>query len=603
MNSRPRLKHFQSFLESESLQQLLSLLNIQNVTEYDPTKTFDYPLGENVVDKTIRNRNKITYEQHNLFNWINCKLVSRFNKSLKWNFALIDNTLDLVKYNKGDFIETHQGFIYHDCKEFFEYTFIICLQACNAGGETIFYSEDVSENPIVLGVGDVIVFKKNTPYENKEIIDGRKIILTGNLLCFPKSLNKEDQVDFVVVKISDKVFTIPVNEMKQNYSDCTYYKFYTFEKKQNPNHTIFIYNEDGIGLTEFVKIYDIIMDLNHGDSRLSNALDYVNVRWSDEKKYRHELHEFINDAEKEIHVVSLDKYYKMLKIFDDSNNNQSFADVLPFQLITLEPSAIVSDSLNDHGSDRIFQSLIIWMGVYNNIFATCDQCLSNLCHSDEASDEDSVQNANDTIPDEKVVDDRMTREDYDAYANKFLPNNTRNQIKLIRDRLHKLSKNLVMIPFCVDELMSSIWGSAFVGKKEDIYQEIRLYIWKYYSLDSIDDVLDQEDINNDLKLQNFIVDIINSGEGTGDQQSPLHGKLKKESSELKQDNENIESRLNKKLLDRLDINQVIQKIMKIDTISRSESNFVKERFDANTDFGSYNIVYKLGFIKIAQDAI
>ncbi|AYV83636.1 MAG: prolyl 4-hydroxylase alpha subunit [Hyperionvirus sp.] len=580
----PNYQVFNGLLNSDDLDQLHTILSLDD-HKYKQARIFDHRIAQNVVDKSIRNANRITYRDPQLFNFLNQIVVKRINDTEEdCYYLLINNNVDVIKYNVGDFFKKHQDFIYYDSNAFKDYTFILSLEKCAIGGETLLYSDDDKYDSVKLAKGDVLLFKKHVIHEGKEIIDGQKIILSGNLICFPKYPDEES--DFVIVNVSDKTFIIPVNTLKN--TDSLYYRFYMFEKKQTPEATIFVYKEENVELTEFIKIYDIIMNSHLNDSKLLVALDYVNVKHKENYKYISELTQFINNSAEDIHLVTIDNYYKILKIFDECQNAN---ELLPFQLITVELAKTTGSNQliqQEPESDEL-KKFVIWMGLYNNLFATCDNYLMH-CFEEEDFDH-------------KPYEDNE-REAYDKYANQFLSENPNmGQIKLIRDRLRDPSwKDESMIPKNIQDILSPFW-TRFLSDDRELYREIRLYIWKYYSMTSIDDV-DKEiykNMNNDEKLNKFVGDLINKMDGSGGEGDPQYGKLFRKPLGSKQTDDIINVQFNKELLERLDINKMIERIIKVPSVSALEGSFVKEWIAKETVFESYNIIYRLGFMKISND--
>lgn len=356
----------ETFLSSADLQELLNRLDIDNKQDKQ-SHVYNRIQKVNVVNRHLRSSRKIEYRDPNLFDWAEEHIVKPLNAESGCRFMLVKNDLEVVKYSQGDLFRKHQDYVNFDSNEFRNYTFIVCLHACEEGGETILY--DGEDQSVIEGTGRspgcLLVFPKETLHEGAEIKKGSKVILKGNLICY----GKEEIKDYVVVtlaKASKQTYILSEDQLKLQPL-CLYTRFYEFEKRNHPDQHVFFMRDESITPLEFMKFYATLLT-EEQKGQLDAKLDYIGV--SPDVTAIKEFAQFLRSDEK-IFSCSIRDYFQFLYANKDPN-------VLPFQMITLEAEK---------------SSTIVWLGIYDNRFMTCDYYVDGVSadgyyESDEDDEED-----------------------------------------------------------------------------------------------------------------------------------------------------------------------------------------------------------------------
>jgi hypothetical protein len=333
----PPYMYVESVLEKKNLQKLIETLDVENKPEKE-SQIFNRTTREHLMDSEIRSSKKVEYKDKNLFAFVDEHIIPVLNQNeLDFNFMLIHDDLQVVKYSKGGHFNKHQDFVNFTSNEFQNYSFVLCVKSCSEGGETILHFD---EKPFKFDtgkkLGSLLLFQKDTIHEGCKVVEGEKQVLIGNLICFPKS-KKEDCL-IVTFTTSPNQFIIPVSKLPK---ESVYFSFYHFNKTKETQ--IYHYLEEKVDLKNFMKFYFSIIDVDPMDTE---KLDYIGLNLS-ETIYN--LNHFLNFSKENILIVPKNEYYSLI-------HHETPKTILPFQYV----SFVTGD-----------QEFVLWLGVYDNIFLAC----------------------------------------------------------------------------------------------------------------------------------------------------------------------------------------------------------------------------------------
>lgn len=228
--------------------------------EAKPSHVFNRVTRTNVVNKHLRSSSKIEYRDEKLFDWLETHVVKTLNTKINsFYFNLVRNDVEVVKYNEGDFFRKHQDYINFDSNEFRNYTFLMCLRACEQGGETILH-----ENPTASGE------------EQQQVLSGQKILLKGNLLCF-RDTTPKDYIIIELAKANDEPWVISVELLQCAAPTYSYMAFYHFEKQRKPENHTFLYRESELTAFQFSLFYQRVMACTTQLKQVIQSLDYLGL--------------------------------------------------------------------------------------------------------------------------------------------------------------------------------------------------------------------------------------------------------------------------------------------------------------------------------------
>src|SRR5579871_1597401 len=99
------IRLFDGLFNDSDFKEIYKILNINEV-QFSEAKIYDAKLGQNIIDKSIRDADRISYKDSELFSWLQARLLPILNKNIKnHNFVLLNNNIDLIKYTKNKFFK------------------------------------------------------------------------------------------------------------------------------------------------------------------------------------------------------------------------------------------------------------------------------------------------------------------------------------------------------------------------------------------------------------------------------------------------------------------------------------------------------------------
>jgi hypothetical protein len=555
----------QQHINDSNLNKLLKLLDVDNNNSFKESHVYNRIKKENVVNKHLRSSEKIEYRDKEIFNWIETHIVNPLNNLIVENnddshFILVRNDIEVVKYEPGDFFNKHQDYINFDSNEFKNYTFIMCLKACQEGGETILHIDDeaIEFSGTAKEPGTMLLFQKDIIHEGRIVNNGSKYIMKGNLLCFQK--NKTNKLLIVnLLKSPGKSYIIPYENLKKA-PKSVYYAYYNFQQTNNSEQNVFYYDDDKMDDLTFKMFYDRIIPPKMDINDILEKMDYIGFNFDN---IIQNYNKFINSdhLHGDAFYCKMNDYYQLLSLKRNKN-------IVPFQMI----SACTEG-----------QEIILWFGLYDNIFATCDYFCGSLSINDkyyESSDDDS-SDSDDDDNSKKRINNYIGKKLFIKDSKVFLP--------------HKK------------------WINIINNYSNDGYETIRKHIWNNYRLKNINHVTNISTNNKSDQLHEYAMKMINgissiqNGSKNDDGQyhynNNLNHNLVKEKiiTNLNLDIPTCE--INYDLIDKLKINDMINIIKSNKTISGLQKTNLSESFCNETYYVTFDIVYRFGFMYIDEEVL
>lgn len=585
----PSYFEVQNIINETEFKELINMLDFEEKQDVE-SHVYNRIDKTNVINKHLRSSRKIEYIDDKLFDWIDSHVVTNLNSHMNdFRFILVRNDIEVVKYATGDYFKKHQDFININSNQFKNYTFLISLICCDKGGETSFHldEEEVILNILNTGIGNMLIFKKDTIHEGKEVIKGNKYILKGNLISFPK----DEEQELLVVSLNNNQYYI-LDTSRLNNS--IYGTFIEFQKKLYPGKKVFHYRELKLNEAEFLAIYQSIY-ADQYKIDLSNLIDYTQLKIN---TYCIKLNNFLHKKDgQRVILVSLNDYYNILPVIKSDMN------VIPFQLISL---------VIDKG---VF---IPWFGIGNNYFMYCDHYLNGINKYD-IEDDGFINTVISNIkfkkykkPYEKIVD-KMND------IGLFIENPSKG-LEFIR-RMYNNNK----VTFFSDLFKSSgylplrSWDMIADGELiypiNEIGTTIQQVIWENNGGSNMSDFLGEEYIGShgmQLFIEKIIKDISKRTDKNGSGESTWVKYRKQNFNEISEkdvynDLSYIQKDGSRNNLDELlnnltfaQLKQIEMDVRNIDLSSSLERTHLSEFFCNETAHAIIDIVCKFGFIHLNE---
>lgn len=184
-----RFNYYDDLLSEDQLNELIDLLNYNELT-YVQSEVYHKNKGKEGVNKI--NKNKcLSYtapcKNHKEVNiWLTKNIVNNIFESRGKHAGIVEEDLRILKYEEGNFFDKHRDINKNESKSLSYYTFLICLEACQKGGETMLYSNNGIKVSLPTGLkkGSFTYFHKDIQHQGKIIKQGSKIMLKGTIYIF-----------------------------------------------------------------------------------------------------------------------------------------------------------------------------------------------------------------------------------------------------------------------------------------------------------------------------------------------------------------------------------------------------------------------------------
>ncbi|AYV81181.1 MAG: hypothetical protein Harvfovirus19_26, partial [Harvfovirus sp.] len=356
-------------------------------------------------------------------------------------------------------------------------------------------------------------------------------------------------------------------------------------------------------------------------------------------------------------LVSLDKYYSMLKLIDPLKSN-----LLPFQMITLEPCSLEQnghDYVEPMGPDEL-NTFILWMGFYDNLFATCDHYVGSIGYSGKAKDDEYIEETSryeidgsehDSEDDDSEDDDdddgiikvseESTIEDLELAVRDYknlledlsveetdrknfeiklgvvekilfekavmekkireLYDETADKLignnKEIRDKLfgHSIRKILEITTLKHIFPTDARWAKLLKNKDSGVYREIREFVWRHHGLKKFACMENQAESKDDYQKMNLYIGNLIAGAEYHNYTKRI--KKVRKSEEVLDKEEQSRRDIVWKRLKELNIHSLIEDIEGVEYISKLDRDYLTEFVHKETYGSGYNVIYKFGFKK------
>jgi hypothetical protein len=518
------------------LEYLKSLLNPDN--------------NENNLNKNLKISGNVEYNDKILFDWVDNNIIYSLNHMLieenhSYSFLLIKNNIEVIEYQEGDFVNSWQNNVNTDTNDFKIYTFILSLNNCQEGGELFLHNNDNNnENEIefnnkIQNSGTLFLFQKDIIYGQKIIKKGTKYIMRGNLLCV-----KNNIADLLIINLKKSygyIYIIPI-EYLQNNKKCLYYTFYTFQKTQNKDQKIFYYDEQILDYNSFNIFYEQIMPHFVNINEIKKNLDYIGFIYDE---FLFKFNKFIKgNCENNGFFCNDNDYYHLLTI--DKPNN-----IIPFQMI----SVTIEN-----------EEFILWFGLYDNLFATCDWRIN--IHPDDFEVEEIIEILNKQFED----DDKLCIDNY----NNLIP--AENGWYLIGEGDYE--KNEIVRKYIWDNFKFKKLSDISSIKSNNVKIELTKYIKKF--IKSLPDDYDHRPENYNTYKSNIVYNTISES-------------LKYINNDI---NNDIKCNFDQSIVKDIDINKLIDTINNYGIASKIYKTSMTEYCGYQLNHVTFEIVSKFGFINI-----
>ena len=553
MAKAPAYLYQPEFLSATQLATFKKILDIEE-DKFIPSHVYHRTLEKNIINKHLRSSEKIEYKDDHIFDWVDNNIIAPINKSSEFTYVLVRDDVEVVKYMPGDFFKKHQDFVNFDSNEFKNYTLLICLQNCEKGGETTLHVEP----PITIdgtgrSPGALLLFRKELVHEGNVIEKGVKMIFKCNVLSFYNIKQYEDLIIVHLIKSPHKVFVLPICILKA-FPMTPYYEFYTVQKKAYPDQAIFHYEEKILNDIQFNHFYEKIMQLDTFEEEIMNYTNFtfpeVVIRYN---KFVHQP--------KDLFVCTTKDYYQLLPAMTTDN-------ILPFQLVTFESQ---------------YNSIIIWCGFYDNIFGTCDY----------------------------YIEPKFAKNIHQYFIKNYGTMYHRNKEGYLRENPDgKIELQLILTR--QESFIPERSHHMDYAKDESLYASVREYLWQNVKRKPLKKLV-YDSYKNPLKqMTRFVLSISNkkffsggdeNGDITENYEDYDEGKRKKKSYTVLEEDTDTEYpkiNINQDLLNKIDINKVIERLLKIDMTSYMSKSLISEHTCNETNYTTFDIVYRFGCLKIDQ---
>ena len=559
----PAFIYNKEFLSKEQTDQLIEKLDLEQQISKE-SHVFNPVDRANVVNKHMRSSRKIEYRDEQLFDWVEQNIVDKLNRDCSdYQFSLIRNDLEVVKYGPGDFFKAHQDYVNFHSNVFTNLTFIMCLEPCEEGGETVLhgipenYQLPASEDKKVFegtarNPGGILVLQKETIHEGLAVIKGNKTILKGNLVCFQAP--KQPREDYIVIKLmkeQGEQVVLPYKSL-EDHPDCIYRLLYEEEKSREPGKNVVYVEEEKLTGEEFWEIMRRMKIMEPEESKINEKLDFLGLSLN--YTMIGKFHRYLQSEEK-IFSCSMRDYYELLSLVDPKI--PKYENVIPFQLITFETEGT---------------EIVAWCGIYDNRLVCCDYYISGV--SDDSEDWD---------------DDEEGQNNQQKCARKL--------------KASTLKYDMTQV------LPERQWRNVVNDQNNEGKQMIRDYIWNKYRLQPLNMVVTNNKARNRYEMmKQFIEEAIDdasfdgahdNADGTYKMKARTEYKKCKDCMSVYYGKESIVN-ISPSTMERIKPNELIAEVLKIDVAGYLTKASMSDFFCNETYYVTYNVICRFGFMKLSE---
>ena len=320
-------------LQSINYEKLKAHFNSSS-SQFINSMIFNTSTKSNEHNKDIRVSKKLSVKNKESFDIVNETVIPELNKLFKKHrvtMQLVEDELELVKYEKGGYFKKHRDFVNYISDQMKCYALLICLQAPEDGGETKLYFTEQDTKLIneTKTEGGCLVFRNELVHEGCQIVSGTKIILKANIWCF-KSYDIPANLDtLLLIRFeNDKRCYILHHDMYKQYEQSLFVLHQQFEKSNEITLNDVTYEQ-------FTPVYNLLKgDKNINYLECKDLLEYLGITNTNIKvletmssqllqKYEQkmkELHEFIEGTKRMFLIKSFDDYLVYKKLFESEDH-------------------------------------------------------------------------------------------------------------------------------------------------------------------------------------------------------------------------------------------------------------------------------------------
>jgi hypothetical protein len=372
--------HIQFTLPSSYTRTLQQYFNPDS-KDYTKSLIFNKLTKEHQEDSKVRSSQKYAINDVQSFDLVEELIIKQANSSTKnLIIKMLHNEIELVKYTEGGFFKKHTDFVTHVSNQLKCYALLVCLQSPIQGGETKLYLPD-GEQTIGYNEGTCLLFQNEVPHEGMPIIEGTKIVLKVNILCFQK--NDKPIEDHLIVRFHDDNRSfILLSSMYAAYPDSVFAKKKsgvitldtTFEQFQP------IYN---MLTTKTVIDYTVHKDILSKLGLLTKHVDTIpeiqSVLFAKYEEKLANITKFLNSEEKVMLVRSYDDYTLYKSIFASMESS-----IVPIQFIMTRNDVKLLNKID-------FVSIYDGVPIYHKDNKGIDQYLTGVIQNLGDSDEPNIK--------------------------------------------------------------------------------------------------------------------------------------------------------------------------------------------------------------------
>lgn len=337
-------------LSAESLGKIQDFIS-RSGKSFTDSLVFNTGTKENEHNEKLRQSKRISLQDSQLFQLLNETVMSEVNRHAKQSgflMQLVEDEIDIIKYEEGGFFKKHRDFVNFISDQMKCYVLIICLEGTQEGGETkLHFSDDnvvtINETRIT---GGCTVFRNEIFHEGCVVSKGNKVILKANIRCFEDYEGIVNLNDYLMVRFpNDSRFYVLHDVVYKRYPKSIFalHKFFGGSPAEKREITL-----QNVTYEQFQPIYDVMVNnatidyLEHKD-----LVDYLGITNPTiaalggvhdilMKKYQakmNEFNDFLQSKKRLLLVKSYDDYSTYKELMSDMDN------IIPIQfMITGDPN-------------------------------------------------------------------------------------------------------------------------------------------------------------------------------------------------------------------------------------------------------------------------
>lgn len=199
-------------LTNEKLNELNKLIYIKKL-DFSNSEVLNTKTHLNEINDKIRKSKKAVVTDPDVYKWLTANPAKQLLKlhDRKYKFHIVQDKIDIIKYEDGDFFDPHQDFVKFYSNDLKCATLLICLKGDCHGGETRLFlnKENTLDIRETKTPGGCLMLRNELWHAGRKVVNGEKIILKVNLLITPYKIDGEipTQKNFTLVNFKYDIRT------------------------------------------------------------------------------------------------------------------------------------------------------------------------------------------------------------------------------------------------------------------------------------------------------------------------------------------------------------------------------------------------------------